>query len=124
MQRTTVRLPDDLLNEAKDLARQTGRTLTQLLEDAVRAELARTAMPKSMRVAERGPRYTASAAFTAPLQGEHVYATSEAAPPNQLVREQLRAQVADIQAFVRTLPDRDTRSADDILGYDANGLPG
>jgi hypothetical protein len=121
MQRTTVRLPDDLLDEAKDFARQTGRTLTQLLEDAVRAELARTAMPKSMHVAQRGPRYTASAA---PPHGEHVYPTSEAAPPTQLVREQLRAQVADIQAFVRTLPDRDTRSADDILGYDANGLPG
>jgi len=124
MQRTTVRLPDELLHEAKDLARQTGRTLTQLLEDAVRAELARTAMPKSMRVAERGPLYAASEALAAAQHGEHVYPTSEAAPPNQLVREQLRAQVADIQAFLRTLPDRDTRSADEILGYDANGLPG
>lgn len=124
MQRTTVRLPDDLLNEAKDLARQTGRTLTQLLEDAVRAELARTAIPRSLRVAERGPRYTASAALAAPQRGEHVYPTGDEAARNQLVREQLRSQVADIQAFLRTLPDRDTRSADDILGYDANGLPG
>ena len=45
MQRTTVQLPDDLLDEAKDLARRTSRTLTQLLEDAVRAELARTPVP-------------------------------------------------------------------------------
>lgn len=89
------------------------------MEDAVRAELARTAMPKLLRVAEGAPRYTASAA----QHGEHVYSTGEAAPPNQLVREQLRAQVADIQAFVRTLPDRDRRSAEEVLGYDANGLP-
>ncbi len=121
MQRTTVRLPDDLLNKAKDLARKTGRTLTQLLEDAVRAELARTAMPKSLRVAEGAPRYTAAKHDE---HGEHVYPIGDAAPPTQLVREQLRAQVADIQAFVRTLPDRDTRSADEILGYDSNGLPG
>ncbi len=121
MQRTTVRLPDDLLNEAKDFARQTGRTLTQLLEDAVRAELARTVRPKSLRVAEGAPRYAAS---TGAQHGEHVYPIGDSAPPAQLVREQLRAQVADIQAFVRTLPDRDKRSADEILGYDANGLPG
>ncbi len=39
MQRTTVRLPDELLRAAKRRAQQTGRTLTQLLEDCVRAEL-------------------------------------------------------------------------------------
>lgn len=121
MQRTTVRLPDDLLNEAKDFARHTGRTLTQLLEDAVRAELARTATPKSLRVAEGVPRYAASAAAQ---HGTHVHPIGAAAGSTQFVREQLQAQVADIQAFVRTLPDRDVRSADEILGYDAHGLPG
>ncbi|NJD19729.1 MAG: PSK operon transcription factor [Gemmatimonadetes bacterium] len=33
------------------------------------------------------------------------------------------AEVAEIQAFVASLPDRDTRSADEIVGYDAFGLP-
>ena len=34
------------------------------------------------------------------------------------------AEVQELQSFVATLPDRDTRSADEILGYDALGLPG
>ncbi|MCC6244671.1 MAG: type II toxin-antitoxin system VapB family antitoxin [Gemmatimonadaceae bacterium] len=84
MQRTTVRLPEDLLNEAKEFARKTSRTLTQLLEDAVRAEL----MLKAPRELEQ-------------------------APP----------QIADLQHLLRSIPDRDARTADDILGYDANGLP-
>jgi hypothetical protein len=39
--RTTVRLPDDLLRAAKRRAVETGRTLTRVIEDALRAELAR-----------------------------------------------------------------------------------
>lgn len=35
----------------------------------------------------------------------------------------LLAEVTEIQRFVADLPDRDTRSADEILGYDASGLP-
>jgi Ribbon-helix-helix protein, copG family len=38
--RTTVRLSDDLLAAAKAHAARTGRTLTALLEDAIRAHLA------------------------------------------------------------------------------------
>lgn len=34
------------------------------------------------------------------------------------------AEVAEIQAFVASLPDRDARADDEILGYDAFGLPG
>lgn len=37
--------------------------------------------------------------------------------------EVLWAEVAEIQEFVATLPDRDTRSPDEILGYDEDGLP-
>lgn len=37
--RTTVRLPDELMRAAKRRAQQTGRSLTQLLEDSLRAEL-------------------------------------------------------------------------------------
>jgi len=32
--------------------------------------------------------------------------------------------VADIQAFVASLPDRDTRTPEEILGYDEFGFPG
>jgi hypothetical protein len=39
--RTTVRLPDDLMRKARQHAIATGRTLTQLIEDAIRAELTR-----------------------------------------------------------------------------------
>jgi hypothetical protein len=46
---------------------------------------------------------------------------SDAAEPNGLSR--LYAQIADIQAFVASLPDRDTRSPEDIIGYDEAGLP-
>jgi Arc/MetJ family transcription regulator len=39
--RTTVRLDDDLLREAKRHAAATGRTLTTLIEDALRETLGR-----------------------------------------------------------------------------------
>jgi hypothetical protein len=39
--RTTVRLDDDLLRQAKALAARTGRTLTALIEDGLRETLAR-----------------------------------------------------------------------------------
>lgn len=46
-------------------------------------------------------------------------AEAEIAPP-----ELLLAGVAEIQRFVADLPDRDRRTADEILGYDESGLPG
>jgi hypothetical protein len=39
--RTTIRLDDRLLAEAKHLAARTGRTLTAVIEDALRESLAR-----------------------------------------------------------------------------------
>ena len=39
--RTTINLPDPLLSEARRLAAETGRTLTAVIEDAVRESLAR-----------------------------------------------------------------------------------
>lgn len=41
--RTTVRLDDDLLADAKTAAARSGRTLTQVIEDALRESLARGA---------------------------------------------------------------------------------
>lgn len=38
--RTTVRLDDALLTEAKEAAARTGRTLTEVIEDALRQSLA------------------------------------------------------------------------------------
>ena len=43
--RTTVRLDESLLTEAKKHAAETGRTLTALLEDALRETLARRSTP-------------------------------------------------------------------------------
>jgi hypothetical protein len=45
--RTTVRLDDDLLREAKRHAAATGRTLTALIEDALRETLGRRRRPAS-----------------------------------------------------------------------------
>jgi hypothetical protein len=48
--RTTIRLDDDLLARAKELAARTGRTLTAVIEDALRAALAQS---RPRRGAER-----------------------------------------------------------------------
>jgi antitoxin VapB len=36
----------------------------------------------------------------------------------------LLAEVRELQAFVAEMPDRDTRTPEEILGYDDHGLPG
>jgi hypothetical protein len=48
--RTTVRLDDRLLREAKQLAARSGRTLTAVIEDALRAMLALRDAPPKKRV--------------------------------------------------------------------------
>ena len=45
--RTTIRLDDDLLREAKRHAAATGRTLTAVIEDALRETLGRRRKPDS-----------------------------------------------------------------------------
>jgi len=49
MRRTTIRLNDHLLVEAKKLAASTRRTLTAVIEDALRAALARHGEPGQKR---------------------------------------------------------------------------
>jgi hypothetical protein len=49
MRRTTVRLNDQLLVEVKKLAASSGRTVTAVIEDALRAALARRAQPRPRR---------------------------------------------------------------------------
>jgi antitoxin VapB len=38
-------------------------------------------------------------------------------------RKRLGAEIAEIQEFVASLPDRDRRTAEEIVGYDEYGLP-
>jgi hypothetical protein len=52
--RTTIRLPEELLKQAKRRASEEGRTLTDLIEDGLRAVLARkTTVSKRERVPPR-----------------------------------------------------------------------
>ncbi len=48
--RTTIRLPEDLLQAAKMRAVQTGRTLTAVIEEALRATLASASAPARIAV--------------------------------------------------------------------------
>jgi len=48
--RTTVRLDDQLLAQAKALAARTGRTLTQVIEDALRQALAASEESRRLKV--------------------------------------------------------------------------
>lgn len=50
--RTTVRLDDALLAEAKQVAARTGRTLNAVIEDALRQALAQSHRPASRTPAE------------------------------------------------------------------------
>ena len=47
--RTTIRLDEHLLTEAKVLAAETGTTLTEVIEDALRERLARRAQFREKR---------------------------------------------------------------------------
>ncbi len=47
--RTTIRLDAKLLGEAKRVAVESGRTLTSVIEDALRAALAQRKLPSSTR---------------------------------------------------------------------------
>lgn len=51
--RTTIRLDDHLFREAKKLAAESGRTLTAVIEDALRETLARA---RGRRAGKRPPR--------------------------------------------------------------------
>lgn len=50
---------------------------------------------------------------------ETLDADRQRSEPDVLIRD-----IAEIQGFVADLPDRDTRSPDEVLGYDEAGLPG
>jgi len=118
MLRTTVRLPDALLDDAKRHARRTGRTLTQLIEDGVRSELARSSavLGAHARVGEATPRY-------GDAHVSDVSAVTTGAFDDRDASDDLSERVAEIQEYVRRLPLRDRRTTDEILGYDTFGVP-
>lgn len=47
--RTTVRLPEDLMREVKKVAAETDRSLTAVIEDALRAHLSRSSVETASR---------------------------------------------------------------------------
>ena len=49
IERTTVRLPQDLMARAKQKAAAEGRTLTSLIEDGLRAVVAESGKPEKRR---------------------------------------------------------------------------
>jgi len=49
MIRTTVRLPEKVMRDAKRLAAETGRTLTAVIEEALREAIARRRRPGTPR---------------------------------------------------------------------------
>jgi len=48
--RTTLRLPPGLMAQVKKLARETGRSMTQVVEDALRVAVARAGGARARRV--------------------------------------------------------------------------
>ena len=48
--RTTVRLPPGLMAQVKKLARETGRSMTEVIEDALRAAVASNGKSRAKRV--------------------------------------------------------------------------
>lgn len=56
--RTTVRLDDALLADAKTAAARSGRTLAEVIEDALREALARSTTPTPSRPSVDLPTYT------------------------------------------------------------------
>jgi hypothetical protein len=49
MTRTTVRLNEDLLREAKKVAAESGKTLTALIEESLRKSLAQRSQPRKRK---------------------------------------------------------------------------
>ena len=55
MMRTTINLPDDLFREVKKHAHATGRTFTDVVQDAIREALARKIQRNTSRAGVRLP---------------------------------------------------------------------
>lgn len=112
--KTTVYLDSADYRALQAHAEVQGRSAAELIREAVRHLVAQHAgRTPSNRVAEATPYYAARAERTA--------SGSPQIPSAPL--PSIADRLAEIQAMVREMPILDARPADEILGYDADGLP-
>ncbi len=90
----------DIERLARDLAAATGEPVPRALAAALRERLDRVRREPDAGIAAAGARPVGAAPERPPL-----------------------GSVAEIQAYLAALPDLDPRAPDEILGYDAAGLP-
>lgn len=105
--KTTVYLDEADYRALQARAVLEGRATAELIREAVRA-FATQQTATARYVAEATPRYQARRSVE-----------PTASTPLQSIADRL----AEIQAIVREIPPLDTRTADEILGYDDRGLP-
>jgi len=87
--------------------------------------------PKSTQLNLKSQRAREAASSLAELTGESITGAVTVAIEERLARERRSRMTPEerIQAILEigrryaALPDKDTRTADEILGYDENGLP-
>jgi hypothetical protein len=105
--KTTVYLDEADYRALQDRAALEGRATAELIREAVRA-FATQHTATARYVAEATPRYQAR---------RSVEPTASTPLPS------IADRLAEIQAIVREIPPLDTRTADEIIGYDDRGLP-
>ena len=107
--KTTVYLDEGDYRALQAIAAARAESAAELIREAVRGFVAAYGESGAVRrVAESSPRYRAM---------------PEPAPLSVPPLPSVVARLAEIQAMVREGPVLDTRPADEILGYDAHGLP-
>src|ERR1700675_4442894 len=105
--RTTVRLDDDLLRQTKTLAAQTGRTLTAVIEDALRETIAPRCRPSRVTgsglvsISTTAPASSTSwkAAVILPDVNVLVYAYREDAPRHERYRHWLEGVLTGRESY-------------------------
>ncbi|MEI6739569.1 MAG: ribbon-helix-helix protein, CopG family [Gemmatimonadaceae bacterium] len=116
--KTTVYLDADDYKALQALAAGRGCSTAELIRQAVH-DVARAATPARgvRQVAERSPRYRARDEPDRRTTPPSTTPTPSAPLPS------LRERLAEIQAMLHALPVLDSRSAEEILGYDDAGVP-
>jgi antitoxin VapB len=94
----------DIERLARDLAAATGEPMPRALAAALRERLERVRQLADGRADVRAP-------------------ATAARPFSSGPERPVLGSVAEIQAYLAALPDLDPRTPDEILGYDAAGLP-
>jgi antitoxin VapB len=94
----------DIERLARDLAAATGEPVPRALAAALQERLERVRQRPGGRADARAP-------------------GADALPTRSGPERPALGSVAEIQAYLAALPDLDPRTPDEILGYDAAGLP-